>query len=166
MSGNAALMLSVDFRATTRKADQTSGEERDVDQIEVSPASEVLERLRRYARERLKDSQADLFLPFLDRYYGRIDAADLVARSLPDLFGVAFAHLRLGMARRRGETRLAVYSPNYDEHGFAVPHTVIEIVTDDMPFLVDSVTMELRRHGLGLHAVIHPVVAVRRGPDG
>ncbi len=137
-----------------------------MNQTEFSPASEVLERLRRYARERLKDSQADLFLPFLDRYYGRIDAADLVARSLPDLFGVAFAHLRLGMARRRGETRLAVYSPNYDEHGFAVPHTVIEIVTDDMPFLVDSVTMELRRHRLGLHAVIHPVVAVRRGPDG
>ncbi|MDT7663036.1 MAG: glutamate dehydrogenase [Pseudonocardiales bacterium] len=61
---------------------------------------------------------------------------------------------------------MAVYSPDYDEHGFASQHTVVEVVTDDMPFLVDSLTMELRRHGLGLHVVIHPVLTVRRDGDG
>jgi glutamate dehydrogenase len=35
---------------------------------------------------------------------------------------------------------------------------VVEIVTDDMPFLVDSVRMELARHGLGLHRLLHPVI--------
>jgi glutamate dehydrogenase len=43
---------------------------------------------------------------------------------------------------------------------------VIEIISDDMPFIVDSVTMELGRQGYGIDLVIHPVVRVRRDPDG
>src|SRR5207248_8156946 len=33
-------------------------------------------------------------------------------------------------------------------------------------FLVDSVAMEINRHGLTMHLVIHPIVAVARAPDG
>jgi glutamate dehydrogenase len=35
---------------------------------------------------------------------------------------------------------------------------VIDIVTDDMPFLVDSVTMVLAARDLGIHAVVHPML--------
>ena len=45
------------------------------------------------------------------------------------------------------------------------PHTSIEIVTDDMPFLVDSITMAVNRLGLIIHLVIHPVLPVTRGED-
>ena len=50
-----------------------------------------------------------------------------------------------------------MFSPTFDEHGFASPHTVVQVVTDDMPFLPDSLTTELSRHGFGLHLAIHPV---------
>ena len=63
---------------------------------------------------------------------------------------------------RRVNPRCAVYSPDFEEHGFGSPHTVVDIVTDDMPFVVDSVTTEVIRHGLGLHLTVHPVVPVRR----
>ena len=61
---------------------------------------------------------------------------------------------------------MRVYSPDFEEHGFGSPHTVVDIVTDDMPFVVDSVTTEVIRHGLGLHLTVHPVVAVRRDEGG
>ena len=44
---------------------------------------------------------------------------------------------------------MRVYNPDFEQHGWQSPHTVVEIVTDDMPFLVDSVTMELSRQGYG-----------------
>ena len=47
-----------------------------------------------------------------------------------------------------------------------VPHTVVEIVTDDMPFLVDSVTMALATDHRNIHVVIHPQMAVRRDVTG
>ncbi len=61
---------------------------------------------------------------------------------------------------------MRVYTPQLEEHGWSSTHTVVEIVNDDMPFLVDSVGMELNRLGSGVHLIIHPVVRVRRGEDG
>ena len=52
------------------------------------------------------------------------------------------------------------------EHGWASRHSVIEIVNDDMPFLVDSTTMEINRQGLTLHLIVHPIFAVERDADG
>ena len=45
-------------------------------------------------------------------------------------------------------------------------HTIVEVVTDDMPFLVDSVTAELNRRDLTVHLVVHPILRVRRDPSG
>ena len=60
-----------------------------------------------------------------------------------------------------GAPKLRVYNPRLDEHGWQSTHTVIEIVNDDMPFLVDSVTMEVNRQGLTLHLIVHPVLTVQ-----
>jgi ABC-type polar amino acid transport system ATPase subunit len=49
---------------------------------------------------------------------------------------------------RSGHARVRVFNPSIEEHGWQSTHTIIEIVNDDMPFLVDSVAMEINRHGL------------------
>ncbi len=67
---------------------------------------------------------------------------------------------------RRATRRSASTTRSFEPHGWQSTHTVVEIVTDDMPFLVDSVTMELNRRGLGIHLIIHPVMRVRRDADG
>ena len=52
---------------------------------------------------------------------------------------------------------MRVFNPTIEEHGWQSTHTIVEIVNDDMPFLVDSVTMEVNRHGLTLHLIVHPI---------
>ena len=128
--------------------------------------TEVIERLRQYALKRMAPEQVQLFLPFVERYYERVAAEDLVARAVPDLFGAALTHLRLARRRAPGEPKVAVFSPTFDEHGFASPHTVVQVVNDDMPFLPDSLTTELTRHGFSLHIAIHSMSVVERSPDG
>lgn len=59
-----------------------------------------------------------------------------------------------------------MHTPTVEENGWTSSHSVVEVVTDDMPFLVDSVTNELSRHGRGIHVVIHPQVLVRRDVTG
>ena len=61
---------------------------------------------------------------------------------------------------------LRVYNPQVEQHGWQSTHTVVEVITDDMPFLVDSISMALNRLGLLIHITIHPVIPVKRGPDG
>ncbi len=65
-----------------------------------------------------------------------------------------------------GEPLVRVYTPTFDQDGYESTHTIAEIVTDDMPFLVDSVGMELTRHGVGIHLVVHPIIGVRRDDRG
>ena len=118
--------------------------------MEAMPSDDrtgVIEHLRQYAREADGAGEAQLFLPLAERYYERVAAEDLVARAVPDLFGAALAHLRLARHRAPGEPKVAVFSPTFDEHGFASPHTVVQVVTDDMPFVPDSLTTELPATG-------------------
>ncbi|GAA3131346.1 hypothetical protein GCM10020001_061880 [Nonomuraea salmonea] len=56
--------------------------------------------------------------------------------------------------------------PTIEQNGWDPGHSVVEVVTDDMPFLVDSVAMELDRHDLGTHLVVHPQMRVRRDMTG
>jgi len=124
--------------------------------------ADVIGRVVAYASKRLDDQQLHIFTPFAERYYARSDPADLASRHVPDLYGVAMAHLGFGRVRQPGEARLRAYAPDVDRYGYVSPHSVIELVVEDMPFLVDTMTMELTRRGCGLHLVIHPVVTVRR----
>jgi glutamate dehydrogenase len=118
------------------------------------------------AEHRLGKEQATPVSGFIRRYYANVPPQDIYGETADNLFGAAFAHWRLGEQRSPGTACVRVYNPRLDEHGWRCEHTVVEIVTDDMPFLVASVTAELNRRDLTVHLVIHPVVRVRRDGEG
>ncbi|MES5823687.1 NAD-glutamate dehydrogenase [Streptomyces sp. RG80] len=105
-------------------------------------------------------------LAFLQRYYLHTAPEDLADRDPIDVFGAAYSHYRLAENRPQGTANVRVLTPTVEENGWACTHSIVEVVTDDMPFLVDSVTNELTRQGRGIHVVIHPQVAVRRDLTG
>jgi glutamate dehydrogenase len=106
------------------------------------------------------------FEDFLREYYRRTPPDDLADRSAIDMFGAALAHWQLARHRRSHPALLRVYTPVFEHDHWQSSHTAVEIVTDDMPFLVDSINMLLSRQGYGLHLVVHPVLEVRRDGSG
>ncbi|WP_328682914.1 NAD-glutamate dehydrogenase [Streptomyces sp. NBC_01261] len=108
----------------------------------------------------------DTVLAFLQRYYLHTAPEDLADRDPVDVFGAAFSHYRLAETRPQGTANVRVHTPTVEENGWTCSHTVVEVVTDDVPFLVDSVTNELTRQGRGIHVVIHPQIVVRRDLTG
>ena len=103
---------------------------------------------------------------FVVRYYAQVDSEDLEERQAADLYGAALSHWNFAHRREPGSARVRVFNPTLEEHGWQSRHTIVEIVNDDMPFLVDSVAMEVNRHGLTLHLIVHPIVGVVRAADG
>ncbi len=126
----------------------------------------LIEKTVEHARAKLPAEQAERLEAFIRIYYGAVAADDLLERTIGDLYGAALGHLNFGSRRNPGEPKVRVYTPQLEEHGWTSTHTVVEIVNDDMPFLVDSVSMELNRLGSGVHLIIHPVVRVRRDGEG
>ncbi|MFD0315351.1 NAD-glutamate dehydrogenase [Streptomyces flavalbus] len=112
------------------------------------------------------DPDPDAVLAFLQRYYLHTAPEDLTDRDPVDVFGAAYSHYRLAENRPQGTASVRVHTPTVEENGWTCSHSVVEVVTDDMPFLVDSVTNELTRQGRGIHVVIHPQVVVRRDVTG
>lgn len=103
---------------------------------------------------------------FVIDYYRQVHADDLVDLDPADTYGAALSHLAFARRREPGSAKVRVFNPSIADHGWQSTHTVVEVVNDDMPFLVDTVTMEVNRHGLALHLMVHPVIANRRDSAG
>src|SRR5688572_7110926 len=126
----------------------------------------LLEPVLRLAGQRLSGDAEREARDFIALYYHHVDAEDLASREPEDLYGAAMAQLAFARQFVTGMPKLRVYNPRREEHGWSSPHTVIEMVNDDMPFLVDSVTMEVNRQGYTLHLLNHPIFAAKRDKEG
>ena len=123
----------------------------------------LVERAIANVHERLPEVQASDVESFTRAFYADAAPEDLTEL---DLYGAALAHWQFVQRRRPGERKVHAYTPTLEEHGWQSTHSVVEIVTDDMPFLVDSVAMALTRRGSAIHVYVHPLVKVRRDDEG
>ncbi len=98
----------------------------------------------------------------VSRYYRHVAPEDLVGRDPVDVLGAVMSHRRVAQNRPQGTAVVHAFTPSVEGNGWSAGHSVVEIVTDDMPFLVDSVTAALQLQGRALHLVIHPQLVVRR----
>ncbi|MEQ9641960.1 MAG: NAD-glutamate dehydrogenase [Alphaproteobacteria bacterium] len=128
--------------------------------------SERLAKAGEHARDRLTAAEAEEVWAFISRFYDRIAPEDILEITPENLFGAAYSLWKFAARRPAGQPRIRVYNPRIEEHGWQSPHTVIELVNDDMPFLVDSITGCLSRFGADVHLVIHPVIGIARDGAG
>jgi glutamate dehydrogenase len=103
---------------------------------------------------------------FIERFYRHVATDELAARSPRTLAGVAAAHHKLASQRQPGTTKVRVFNPTLETDGWTSSRTVVQIVTDDMPFLVDSVTGAIVSAGLDIHLLVHPQLVVQRDATG
>jgi glutamate dehydrogenase len=99
-------------------------------------------------------------------YFRHVAAEDLSERSAADAYGAFASHYELAAHRPQGTARVRVLTPGPNQGWSADGHSVVEVVVDDMPFLVDSLTMELSRRQYDVHLVIHPIFDVARDITG
>lgn len=103
---------------------------------------------------------------FIGRYLRHVPLDELTARS-PEVFaGAARSHLELARDRLPGVANVRVYNPTTETDGWSTARTIIQVVTDDMPFLVDSVTGALVGAGIDIHLIVHPQLVVNRDAVG
>ncbi|HUB21136.1 MAG TPA: NAD-glutamate dehydrogenase [Streptosporangiaceae bacterium] len=108
---------------------------------------------------------SDSVLCYLRAYYHRVATEDLPSPSR--LAAVAEAHARLGQHRPQGRALIQVREPGPAHLDPVSPASlVVDIVTDDMPYLVDSVTTRLNRHKAEISLLVHPLLRVRRDVAG
>jgi glutamate dehydrogenase len=94
------------------------------------------------------------------RYWRFVSDEEMIGRTPEELVGATLAHRELAARRPPGEAQLRVSDDPVNDY------SVLEVVVDDLPFLVDSVTAALAGRDLDVHLLVHPVVVVRRDAAG
>ena len=82
---------------------------------------------------------------FLQQYFADVPFEDLDGRSADIMAQIAVDHLDFGVARSKDQTLLRVFNPTVKEHGYESNFTFVEMINDDMPFLVDSVAAAINQ---------------------
>jgi glutamate dehydrogenase len=128
--------------------------------------AELVDGMLQQVRERVAHDKVDITLRFVRQFTANIPPADMVAATAERLYGAALALWQFGAVRAPRTPLLRVFSPQIDRDSWQSRHSVVEVVNDDMPFLVGSLTEALQQEGLTVHLVIHPVLRGRRDEAG
>ncbi len=111
---------------------------------------DILEQISRLAKQRIAKEQVSLFAGFIQQYYAHTDLETLKSRSIESLVAAAVSHWNLAYRRLPGQNKVHVYNPDMARDGWDTKYTVLQLITDDKPFLVDSTCMEINRQGLNI----------------
>ncbi len=103
---------------------------------------------------------------FLRKYFADVPYEDMQGRSAEIMGQAAASHLDFARVRKADCALLRIFNPSDAKHGYQSAYTIIEMVNDNMPFLVDSVSAAINRHGLAIHMTVHPVLRVHRDGRG
>ena len=123
--------------------------------------SVLLQNVNKLIKQKVKD-QVGLIEKFAYTLYGNMSNEDLVGRNDSDLYGAALSLWQTFNSHAKPEAMIRVFNPEIAKYGWESKHTIVEIVVQDMPFLVDSVRMALSRLSITAHLLLHyPLQTVR-----
>ncbi|MEO8748553.1 MAG: NAD-glutamate dehydrogenase domain-containing protein, partial [Rhodanobacter sp.] len=125
---------------------------------EMSPSLAVFDELKKLglSAQRLATAQV-----FCDAFFSRMSSGDAELHTLSQWAVIIASLLDFMQQREPNQTLVRVLNPKDANGG----RSLLQIVTDDMPFLVDSTSMVLGHRQL-VHAAIHPVLCIVRAPSG
>ncbi len=116
--------------------------------------------------QRAEDGSDPFLGRFTERLFDKADPGFLDAFDPDALVAMARNGLRF-LNERGGEgPAVDVWNPEFHADGWDAPYTVVRLVLEDRPFVVDSVRAALRREGVETFHLLHPIYRVARGPDG
>ncbi|RVU31709.1 NAD-glutamate dehydrogenase [Neptunomonas marina] len=126
--------------------------------------NKVLSKLRDTFKRRLGEEQAAGVSGFADLLLSLAPEDEIAQRPVEALYGATLSTWTFIQQFACQQSKIQVFNPDLEQHGWHSNHTVIQILSVDSPFIVDSVRMELNRQGIGIH-VIHNVV-IKAERDG
>ena len=116
--------------------------------------------------ERAPQEELSLVSAFAEAYIRRFpddDGTRLTPAECYDQVEDLFEFIK---SRPDGTRTVRVFAPTREEHGYETGGTVVELMVDDSPFLVDSVTAEIQSRGVAIQRALHPVIGVDRDEEG
>ena len=129
-------------------------------------SSVILKNVSKLIADKLPIERQQFVEQFASILFENISQQDLEKRVDVELYGAALSLFNAFNEAHTGQPFIKVYNPELGKHGWESEHTIIQIVVNDLPFLVDSVRMALNRLNITSHLLIHTPIRVNRTKNG
>lgn len=118
------------------------------------------------ALERVAESEREELLVLLRAFWRDLSTETLSQLQPEDIIGAALSHRGLGEVRQPGEAIVRIFTPTVEANGWGTRNTVVQVIHEDVPFLVDSVSAVLHSAGATVRFLTHPQLSVTRDSEG
>ncbi|MEN8239284.1 MAG: hypothetical protein ABFR53_08805, partial [Actinomycetota bacterium] len=131
-----------------------------------APNPNVLDRLLKVIPEDVSPERRALLEPFAHMYLKRLADSEIPDLPAEQLLAEISDLLDFFDARPSDTPAIRVFTPHGAECGYETPGSVVQVVSDDSPFLVDSVTAAVARSGALVVRHLHPIAGTVRDDSG
>lgn len=121
---------------------------------EAVDRKKVIEKIVNYAKKNVVQDEIKLLTGFIRQYFYYVPIDDLMSRDIVDHFGAVYSHWKLLEDRAPDQCKIKIFNPEKDKDGWKSHYTIIEVIHEDIPFLADSLRMEINRLGYTIHLII------------
>ncbi|MCF7980397.1 MAG: NAD-glutamate dehydrogenase [Pseudomonadales bacterium] len=122
--------------------------------------------LEKEFKAKLNKAQQEKVITFARDYFQNVPFDDLSGKNVSDVYGQTLSAWKFIQEFDGKRPKIKVFNPDFDQHFWQSSHTIVMVLQTDMPFLVDSVRIELSRQEINIHAVQSIVSQVKRNPKG
>ncbi|SDZ78958.1 NAD-glutamate dehydrogenase [Microbulbifer marinus] len=126
---------------------------------------ELMAQIGALIREKLAD-QAEPVVAFAEQFLHQYPLEDLAGRRLMDVYGCIYTWWNFVQQRPSDKPKVRVFNPRLEDDGWECSHTVVGVLQRDMPFLVDSVRIEINRRDTVIHSIKSTVMQLKRSKGG
>ena len=106
------------------------------------------------------------FTTFVKNFFSVSTSHDFLNYSIEELYNAALLSFDFYVNKKLGEFKVRICNPTIEKNGFESAYTFLDIVNDDMPFLVDSTVAYLDKYGVRVRNIIHPIYSSIRDKSG
>ncbi|BDF94442.1 MULTISPECIES: NAD-glutamate dehydrogenase [Pseudoalteromonas] len=129
-------------------------------------ASVILDNVCKLIQKKVHADNVLLVEKFAKSLYSNMSKEDLAHRNDSDLYGAALSLWNSLEKNTSDDAVIRVFNPEVAKDGWQSSHTIVEIITKDMPFLVDSVRMAMTRENIASHLLLHSPLKIQRDKNG
>jgi len=122
----------------------------------------ILDQIVKNLKPKVPPKQRDAVQVFANLFYAGVSVEDLTETPLETLVSSVLGMWNFSLERDPGQAKIRAFVEKRGPKKNLIPQTIVEVVNDNMPFLVDSITGAINSLGYSTHLVIHPVMQVER----
>lgn len=124
--------------------------------------AEFLDEFNHYTASKLAGAELESLQRLAKKFFNHYPLEELVGRRLSDVFGSLYQWGQFIQHYDGQQPKVRLFNPGLAEDGWICPHTALVVLQKDMPFLVDSIRIELNRRNIAIYTIKSTVLSLVR----